>query len=229
MMVGYAATMAVGDAHADVTVPIVVDTGSTPTVDPAITLGTAKRAACTPQGIKDDFDTQAGALEATVNTSPLGPTIQYVWDTYDGLMGGLIGGSASAWVPDTGCAQGVEVTWQLTDTSAAPGCRAAVPSQVFSSYGNVHAYLGDGTPVLVGINPDRPQLPVTYYGNDGTAGAAGVVAYCARTASVVTVTTNGYYRNNLNQMVWFACERAEYQVLASPRAPQITYAGTSKC
>jgi hypothetical protein len=242
-MLGLSTTLSVGNAYADVTVPPVVAIDGVPSLDPTVALDTAKKTACTPKGTSDDFDTWSGALEARVNTDPLGPTIQYVWDTFDGTLGDW-GGSALAWVPDTGCAQGVRVTSQIVDTSAARNCRPIVSTSTVSAYSHLHWQLDDGTNILVGLNPDPFQLPVTYYGDDGSSadatttvdnelppadGSQPLASNCVRWSSVVTVTSNGYYLNNLNNFVWFACERDEYQITATPTGPQIRYVDTVKC
>lgn len=226
-------TLSVGTALADVPppAPVAVTVGGG-TIDPSVALDTAKKTACTPQGTDDEFDTWGGPLDAAVNTDPLRPEIQYVWDTYDSD----VGGSALAWVPDTGCAKGVRVDQQITDVTAAPFCKPVVQSQVFSAYSHLHWTLDDGSNVLVGLNPDPLQLPVTYYGDDGSETAVtGTMVneaspVCARTTSTVTVETNGYYLNNLDAFVWFACERDEYQILAAPpSSPQINYIDTVPC
>lgn len=199
----------------------------------------AKQTACTPGGDKSDYDAWSGELWANVDNDPLRPEIQYVWETYDGD----VQGSAQAWVPDTGCAKDVKVSSQITDTSPARNCEPVVQSREFTAYGHVHSYL-DGTKVLVGINPNAFRLPVTYYGDDGsTVDATARVQdyvpagsspddfspYCIRSSSVVTVESNGYYLNNLDKYVWFACERDEYQVQARPTGPVVDYIETVPC
>jgi hypothetical protein len=220
--------------------PVVVSNGSGG-LDPSVALDTAKKTACTPQGATDEFDSWAGELNAHVNNDPLGPVIQYVWNTYDSSEGA----SAMAWVPDTGCAKEVRVDTQITDITAARFCHPVVQSRVFTDYGHLHSQFEDGTKVLVGLNANPFQLPVTYYGDDGseTVPTPGVgpdvlrtasspdelSPYCIRSTSTVTVKTDGYYLNNLNQFVWFACESDEYQILATPTGPQIDYIDTVKC
>jgi hypothetical protein len=220
--------------------PLVVTIGSGG-LDPSVALDTAKKTACTPQGSTDEFGAWAGELNARVNNDPLRPVVQYVWNTYDSSEGG----SALAYVPDTGCAKGVRVDTQITDVTAARFCRPVVQSQVFSAYSHLHWAFDDGTKVLVGLNPDPFELPVTYYGDDGsetvpTPGVATDVLrtqsspdelspYCIRSTSTVTVKTDGYYLNNLNQYVWFACVSDEYQILATPTGPQIDYIDTVPC
>lgn len=221
--------------------PLVVTGGSGGSdLDPSVALDTAKKTACTPQGSKDDFDSWSGELNARVNNDPVGPVIQYVWNTYDSS----VDGSSLAYVPDTGCAKGVRVDTQITDVTAAKYCRPVVQSQVFTAYGHQHWAFDDGTKVLVGVNGDPFALPVTYYGDDGsetvpTSGGTDVLRtesnpdelspYCVRSTSTVTVKTDGYYLNNLDQYIWFACESDEYQILATPTGPQIDYIDTVKC
>jgi hypothetical protein len=233
------ATLPAATAAADVPHPqppvVVVDTGGLNASD---LVDAAKKTACTPTGDASDFDSWAGALDARVNTDPLRPQIQFVWDTFDSSAG-TTGASALAWVPDTGCAKDVKVTAQITDTSPAANCRPTVSGPVVTTYGHQHWTADDGTNLLVGVNPSAFQLPVTYYGDDGpdlgvtgntTAAAPGEVSpYCVRSSSVVSVETNGYYENNLNKYVWFACEDDEYQITATPTGPQINYVDTVKC
>lgn len=216
-----------------VTVSDVGDSGLTDLVD------IAKKTACTPGGDKSDYDAWSGQLRATVNTDPLRPEIQYVWNTYDGEFQL----SAEAWVPDSGCAKDVKVVSQITDTSAARNCQAIEQSREFTAYGHVHA-VADGVKLLFGINPNAFQFPVTYYGDDGsTLDATSRVheyvptdsspddfsPYCVRSSSVVAVTSTGYYRNNLDQYVRFACERDDYQVHARPTGPVVDYVETVPC
>ncbi len=242
-LLALSATLSVGNAYADVTVPPVVAIDGLPTIDPTVALDTAKKTACTPKGSADDFDTWSGELRAQVNNDPLGPKIQYVWNTFDGTAGDF-GASAMGWVPDTGCAKDILITSQITDTSASRSCQAIVQSQPVSVYGHEHWELVDGTKILVAINPDPFQLPVTYYGDDGSStdttttvneelpadsSPDGVSPYCIRASSVVTVTTNGYYENNLDDYVWFACEQDEYQITATPTGPRIHYVDTVTC
>jgi len=229
------ATLAAGTAAAAVSPPsppgVVVDTGGLGTSD---LVDAAKKTACTPGGDPTDYDSWAGMLDARVNTDPLRPQIQYVWDTFDSSAG-TTGASAMAWVPDTGCAKDIKVTAQITDTSPAANCRPVVQSDVITTFGHQHWTTDDGSNVLVGLNPSAFKLPVTYYGDDSST--VGVNAsqseplspYCVRSSSVVTVKTNGYYENNLNTYVWFACESDEYQITATPTGPQIDYVDTVKC
>lgn len=227
------------DAVADIPQPppLVVSGGGG--VDLSDLVGTAKKTACTPGGDTSDYDSWSGALRALVNNDPLRPEIQYVWNTYDGE----VQASALAWVPDTGCARDVKVTSQVTDTSPARNCEPVVQSREFSAYGHEHWEL-DGEDVLVGVNPNAFQLPVTYYGDDGSTFDASARVneyvpagsspdefspYCVRSSSVVTVKTDGYYRNNLDTYVWFACEQDEYQITATPTGPRIDYVKTVPC
>jgi len=227
--------MAAGPAAAGVAPPappvVTVDTGGLNALD---LVDTAKKTACTPGGDPTNYDSWAGGLDATVNSDPLGPQIQYVWKTYDTS----VGASAMAWVPDTGCAKDIKVTAQITDTSPAANCRPVVQSGVITSYGHQHWALDDGTDILVGLDSSAFQLPVTYYGDDGpnlglaasrSSTSSKFTPYCVRSSSVVTVETNGYYENNLNAYVWFACEDDEYQITATPTGPQINYVDTVKC
>jgi len=234
-------TLSIGsNAYADVTVPPVVVADGLPTIDPTVALDTAKKTACTPKGTSDDFDTWSGELTAEVNDDPLAPKIQYVWNTYDSG----VGGSAMGWVPDTGCAKDIELSSQIKDTSASHSCRPIVESQPVAVFNHQHGQLDDGTKILYATNPDAFQLPVTYYGDDGSStdptttvnqelpadsGSVSVSPYCVRSTSVVTVTTNGYYENNLNNYVWFACEEDEYQITATVNGPRINYVDTVKC
>lgn len=238
-----AVTMGPGAAHAaDVPIPVppvVVSTGSGLVANAFDAVDAAKKTACTPQGAKSNFDTWSGELRAVVNTDPLRPQIQYVWNTYDGS----VNASAYGYVPDTGCAQGVRVVSQITDTSAAHNCEPVVQSQAVTAYGHDHWTLDDGTKVLVGANPEPFQLPVTYYGDDGSgndvtarvdesvpaAESQEFAPYCIRETSTVTVKSTGYYLNNLNQFVWFACEMDEYQIVAKPTGPRINYIETVPC
>lgn len=237
-------TWTAGPAAADVPIPqpptVVVDTGGLNATD---LVDTAKKTACTPGGDPSDYDSWAGALDARVNTDPLRPQIQYVWDTFDSSAGDT-GASAMAWVPDTGCAKDIKLTAQITDTSPAANCTPVVQSGVVTTYGHQHWTLDDGTAILVAVDPSAFQLPVTYFGDDGsTTGITNTVytgqpaasrptqvpPYCVRSSSVVTVETNGYYENNLGKYVWFACESDEYQITATPTGPQINYVDTVKC
>jgi len=86
---------------------------------------------------------------------------------------------------------------------------------------------------------------VTYVGDDGSddlvpttsvheyvpAGSSPdeVSPYCVRTTSVVSVKTTGYYLNNLDRYVLFACEEDHYRVTATTSGPQIDYVETVPC
>ncbi|MDQ1683414.1 MAG: hypothetical protein QOC82_151 [Frankiaceae bacterium] len=235
-----AGSLPAGVAAADIPQPPSVTIGGDSVLVGSDLVDAAKKTACTPTGDKSDFDTWSGELRAQVNTSPLDPKVQYVWNTYDSE----VEGSAMAWVPDTGCAKDLLVKTQITDTSAAPHCEPVVSSREFTSYGHDHWQV-DGTDVLVVVNPNAFQLPVTYVGNDGsdsidptvnvreyvpTSSSPDKVApYCVRSTSVVTVESNGYYENNLAKYVWFACEKDEYRVTMTANGPQIDYVETVPC
>lgn len=242
-MLALSVTLSAGNAYAGVVVPPVVAHDGVPGVDPAVALDTATKTACTPKGSASDLDTWSGMLEATVDTDPLEPKIQYVWDTFDSTIGDW-GASAMGWVPDTGCAKQVRITSQITDTTAARSCRVQVQSTPVTVYGKQHWMLDDGRSILVALNPYAFDLPVTYYGDDGSSagttatvedelppadGSSALTPYCIRSSSVVTVQTTGEYENNLNQFVFFACERDYYQIAATPTGPRISYVETAKC
>lgn len=218
--------------------PSVVVTGGGG-ADPTDFVDLAKKTACTPGGDKSDYDTWSGELRATVNRDPLRPEIQYVWNTYDSE----VLASAMAWVPDTGCAKDVKVVSTITDTSPARNCAPVVQSREFTAYGHDRTKV-DSVDILSVSNPNAFQLPVTYYGDDGstldvtsrvqdylpTASSPDEFSpYCIRSSSVVTVESNGYYRNNLDRYVWFACERDHYQVHSRPTGPAIDYVETVPC
>lgn len=229
------------DAIADVPAPPpFIVTGGGDGLSALDLVDAAKKTACTPTGDPSDFDTWTGELRATVNTSPLKPEIQYVWNTYDSD----VDGSAMGWVPDTGCAKRIKLESQITDTSAADHCQPVVPSQKFTAYG-ADRWTFDGTAYIGAVNPNAFQLPVTYVGDDGSddlvptsqvdenvpasSSPDELSPYCVRSMSVVTVDTIGYYLNNLDQYVRFACEEDQYRVTATASGPQIQYIETVPC
>ena len=234
--------MPANDAIADVPEPpsfiIIGGDGGVPSLD---LVEVAKKTACTPKGDTSNFDTWTGELRAIVHTDPLRPEIQYVWNTYDSD----VQGSAMGWVPDTGCAKQLKLESQITDTSAAAHCTPVVRSKLFTAYGHEHWTLDDGTNVLVGVNPNAFQLPVTYVGDDGwddvvptsevdqnvpaSSSPNEVSPYCVRSTSVVSAKTTGYYLNNLDQYVRFACEEDHYRVTMTASGPQIDYIETVPC
>jgi len=235
--------MPANDAIADVPEPpsFIITGGGGEGLSTLDLVDAAKKTACTPNGETSDSDTWTGELHAIVNTSPLKPEIQYVWNTYDSD----VQGSAMGWVPDTGCAKQIKLESQIIDTSAAGHCQPVVKSKLFTAYGHDHWTLDDGTNVLVGVNPNAFQLPVTYFGDDGSddlvpasevdqnlpasSSPDEVSPYCVRSTSVVSAKTTGYYLNNLDQYVRFACEEDHYRVSMTAGGPQIEYIETVPC
>lgn len=221
-------------AFADGPVPVTtVDVGVPTGTDPTSTLLDLAKKACTPKDTNPD-DTQAwnGFLEATVNKDPLRGTIQYVWDT----NADPADGDAEGWVPDDGCAQRVRITTQITDNTAEPFCQPSVQSTPSTVEDAQH--LSDRT--LYAENDNVFQLPVIYYGVDGSVPTATqtsdsstdvgkTAGVCVRTTSNVDVVTTTRYLNNVGQWIVAACALDEYSITATPDQPIIDYLDTVDC